>query len=146
MEAFIQVDSIVEVMPTFQGGGIDVFGRWVMAQLTFPEQVMDDYLKGYLSDASLSGKVMVTFIVEADGTIKHVNILSSPNKYFSREVERVILKSPPWTPGYQDGAAVPVRFVCPIQFIISHDSLEALRRQRSDTPLGGNFGSNFGSY
>ncbi len=127
---FMQVDSLAEVMPTFMGGNIVVFRNWLASQLKYPQQVFEDYSKGYLSDGALSGTVTAAFIIEGDGSIKEVNILSSPNHYFGRTVENLIRNSPPWTPGYQGGKAVRVRYIFPVEFRLPPGYIESLRRQR----------------
>ncbi len=75
----------------------------------------ESFFQAYISPnfrytESMLGKIATVhyeFVVGEDGKIKDVKILSSTDEAFSRELERVIRRSPRWTPATKDGKAVP---------------------------------------
>ena len=63
-----------------------------------------------------TGKVIVTFVIEKDGTISDINVIKSLNPSFDKEAVRVVQLMPKWIPGKQRGKAVRVRLTLPINF------------------------------
>lgn len=100
----------VEQMPGFNGGGIEKFRNWVQTNVVYPKE---------LSKMDVKGIVYVEFVVERDGSIGGVKILQSPHAGLSSEVEKVLKKSPKWTPGKQGNQAARVKFTLPVEFEIS---------------------------
>ncbi len=97
----------VENMPTFEGGNEGTFRNWVTAQLKYPKEAFE---KG------IQGRVIVSFIVEKDGTLSTIEADKSPDASLSAEAIRVVRTSPKWTPGTQRGQVVRVKFTLPIDF------------------------------
>ena len=97
-EAFVRVEQ----MPSFNGGTLETFRRWVMQNIQKPN--------------SVQGRVFVQFIIERDGSLTNVKVLQSPHTSLSNEALRVIKSSPKWTPGKQRGQAVRVSYTLPIDF------------------------------
>lgn len=64
----------------------------------------------------IQGKVICSFVVNADGTISHVKVLRGVESSLNREAVRVISSMPDWTPGRLDGHPVPVRVVRSVAF------------------------------
>lgn len=97
-----------EVMPTFDGGDVMNFHRWVMMQIRYPQEVLAD---------GIQGRVVAEYILEKDGSVSEVNIIRSPDKRLSAEVMRVFgMPTPEWTPAMQDGKPVRMKFTIPIDF------------------------------
>jgi periplasmic protein TonB len=96
-EAFL----IVEEMPRFMGGDINKFRQWVMKRAIYPEEAIENNIKG---------TVIITFIVEKDGSVSNVNIVRKVHPLLDEEALRVISSSPRWSPGLQRGQAVRVRY------------------------------------
>lgn len=97
-----------EKMPSFQGGDLEDFRRWVMTKVRFPQQMLD---KG------VYGRVLAIFVVDTDGSVSNVDILQTPDKAYSDEVIRVLMSSPKWEAGVTaDGKPVAVRLTLPIDF------------------------------
>jgi periplasmic protein TonB len=68
------------------------------------------------SNAGVSGKVYVQFVVGQDGAISKVDILKGLGFGCDEEAERVIKLMPRWAAGKQSGRAVAVKFTLPINF------------------------------
>jgi periplasmic protein TonB len=62
------------------------------------------------------GKVLVTFVIEKDGSITNGKILRSVDDDIDAEVLRVVNLSPKWNPGIVNGVPVRSQFTYPINF------------------------------
>ncbi len=67
-------------------------------------------------EAGIQGRVVASFVVEADGTVSSVRIIQSPDPILSREVVRVLAASPKWTHGSKGGEPVRVKYTLPVDF------------------------------
>ena len=100
---------VVDTPPQFNGGDIGEFRRWVQMNVKYPAEA---------PGKNIYGKVLVTFVIEKDGSVGNAEIFKSPDKSLADEVLRVIGKSPKWTPGKQRGEAVRVKFGMPVDFAV----------------------------
>lgn len=117
-----EVFLIVEQMPTFEGGDINTFRQWVQMRVQYPKE---------LQDAGVSGRVIVQFEVDTDGSIVNVRTVGTPDKRLSDQVVALVKKAPKWTPGKQRGQAVKVLMTFPIEFkmnTMSADQQQAMHR------------------
>ena len=96
-----------EEMPTFQGGDINVFRKWVQDNVKFPQIALEN---------GIQGTVTIAFVVERDGTLTVLEVLASPDRSLTDEAIRVLKKSPKWKPGKQRNQAVRVRYNLPVVF------------------------------
>ncbi len=103
-----QVD-VIEQMPTFWGGDLNKFGRWVGSMLRYPNTA---------AEYGISSKVVVTFVIDRDGTLGEIELKTPPGD-LANEVIRVLKLSPKWKPGKQDGIPAKVRFTLPVDFKLS---------------------------
>ena len=97
----------VETMPSFQGGDLLSFERWVNSMLRYPASAAEN---------GISGRVVLQFVIERDGSLTNIKVLVSPDNSLSEEAIRVLNLSPKWTPGKQCNQTVRVRFILPISF------------------------------
>lgn len=95
-----------EVMPDFVGGR-SALQRYLQKHLRFPAAALS---------AQVSGKVFVSFVVQADGSVGDVVVLKGLGYGTEEEAARVVRAMPNWTPGMQNHRSVPVRFTLPITF------------------------------
>jgi TonB family protein len=65
----------------------------------------------------IQGKVYITFIVEPDGSLSQVKMLTG-DKLLADEAIRVIKRMPEWIPGYKEGKKVRVKINMPVKFIV----------------------------
>ena len=97
---------ITEVSPEFPGG----------------QQALQDYLKANVNypaecrEAKIYGRVLVTFVVEKDGSIKNASVIKSVHPLLDAEARRVISAMPKWKPGLQNGTPVNVQYTVPVNF------------------------------
>ncbi len=99
-----------EIMPKFQEGSINDFRNWCVQNIKYPAEAHKE---------GIQGRVIVSFVVERDGTVSNVKVLRGVNKLLDDESVRVIASSPKWTPGMNQGK--PVRFTCnlPLDFTLT---------------------------
>ena len=109
-----KVFDVVEVMPEYPGG-INELLNYLTSSIKFPEKA-----KG------AKARVIVTFVVEKDGSVNNVNtvqfkaeneISEEGKNAIIEESERVVSNMSKWTPGKQSGENVAVNYTLPITFI-----------------------------
>ena len=97
-----------EIMPEFPGGE-NSFTKFIIDNIQFPKKPIK---KG------ISGMVYVQFVINKDGSISDVKILRSVNLEYDNEAIRLVKSMPRWHPGYEDGDAIRVAYVLPINFTL----------------------------
>lgn len=97
----------VDQVPTFEGGNLETFHDWVMSRVVYPDLAKEN---------GISGCVMVSLVVEKDGSLGDITILRSPDSSLSEEALRVINSSPKWTPGKIKNRPVRVKYILPVNF------------------------------
>ena len=97
----------VEQMPSFMGGDLMTVRKWAMKQVRYPQVAWEN---------NISGRVLLTFVIERDGSLTNIKILQTPDESLSNEAIRIMKLSPKWTPGMQRGQAVRVKYTLPIDF------------------------------
>lgn len=106
------VYEVVEKMPKFPGGGAELM-KYLSSNIKYPVEA---------HKAGIQGRVVVSFVVNKDGTVKDAKIVRSVDKSIDAEALRVISAMPKWQPGYQDGKAVSVRYMVPVTFRLTGES------------------------
>ncbi len=105
-----QVFYIVEDMPTFNGGDPAIeFRKYIAQNLRYPEIAAEN---------GISGRVIVQFAVNSTGKVVDAVVVAGVDPALDKEALRVVMASPPWTPGRQRGKAVKVLFTFPINFVL----------------------------
>ena len=99
----------VEKMPSFQGGDLIAFRNWVQGKLHYPQIAQEN---------GISGRVVLSFVIEKDGTLTNIEVLQAPDRSLSEEAVRVLETSPKWEPGMQSNKAVRVKYTLPVDFQI----------------------------
>ena len=79
----------VDQLPQFPGGMAKLM-KWRTTNLRYPETA---------KRAKVGGKVVVEFIVNADGSVSDVRLVKNSEAVFDREVLRVMGMMPKWEPG-----------------------------------------------
>lgn len=99
--------AMVEQKPKFNKGDANDFSRWVNQRLKYPEICVE---------TGVQGKVILSFVVGADGSVSNVKVLRSVDRALDQEAIRVVSSSPKWEPGMQRDRAVPVTYTFPVVF------------------------------
>ena len=98
--------QVVEQQPSFPGGREELF-----KYLTYNVKYPIDATKN-----KIEGRILVTFVVEHDGSISNVNVANSVYPSLDKESIRVVSGMPKWIPGKANGKTVRVKYTIPITF------------------------------
>lgn len=101
-----KVFDVVEQMPQFPGGDAALF-QYLSGHIKYPSIAEEN---------GVQGRVIVTFVVERDGSITDVKIMKSVDPSLDREAARVVKSMPRWIPGKQNGSSVRVKYTVPVTF------------------------------
>lgn len=105
-------DCMPETMPQFPGGQ-GVLMKYLAANIKYPTSAVK---------AKKQGRVIVTFIVQKDGSVTHAKIAKSIDPELDAEALRIVKGMPKWTPGTQNGKPVSVRYMVPVKFSLQKDA------------------------
>jgi periplasmic protein TonB len=94
----------VEVMPEYPGG-LKKFFEYIDTNYTFSKEAVQ---------AKVLGRMIVTFVVEADGSLSTIKVVRGVGYGSEAEIERLLLASPKWKPGMKKGNAVRVQYTLPV--------------------------------
>jgi protein TonB len=100
--------TIVELMPAFIGGEEALY-KWIGANIKYPIAARE---------TGIHGTVIVTFVVEKDGSITGTQVLRDIGGGCGEEATRVINLMPKWREGRQNNLPVRVQFNLPIKFTL----------------------------
>ena len=101
-----KVFDMVEQMPQFPGGDAALF-EYLSTHIKYPTIAEEN---------GVQGRVIVTFVVERDGSITDVKVFKSVDPSLDKEASRVVAGMPKWIPGKQNGSAVRVKYTVPVTF------------------------------
>ena len=99
----------VEVMPEFPGG-MQAMIEYLNTNIKYPKDAIKQ---------EVSGRVMVMFVVETDGSLSNVRVARKVFPSLDAEAVRVIKTMPKWKPGKEKGKPVRVNFTLPIVFSLN---------------------------
>lgn len=99
----------IAVYPEFPGG-MEAWARYIQRNLKYPSMAQQE---------GVGGKVYLSFVVEKDGSINDVIVISGIGYGCDEEAVRVIKKSPRWKPGMHNNLPVRVRYHIPISYTIT---------------------------
>lgn len=98
----------VEEEASFPGGDI-ALKEYIKRNLKYPELAREN---------NITGKVIISFAVEKDGSITNAEILREIGGGCGEEALRVVNSMPKWNPGKQAGRPVRSKFSMPVQFVL----------------------------
>lgn len=102
---------VAETMPSFQGGDLNTFRNWVQQNVKFPQIALEN---------GIQGRVVLSFVIEKDGSLTNIQVLQSPDRSLADEASRVLGKSPKWKPGKQRNQVVRVKYTLPVDFRVQN--------------------------
>ena len=101
-----KVFDVVEQMPSFPGGPSALM-EWLSNNVKYPVVAQEN---------GEQGRVVVSFVVERDGSITDVKVVRGVDPSLDKEASRVVRAMPRWIPGKQNGSAVRVKYNVPVAF------------------------------
>ena len=106
LESSDRVFDVVEQMPSFPGGSKKLM-EYLSEKTRYPKD---------LEETCIQGRVILTFVVEKDGSISDVKVVRSLDPLLDKEAVRVVSSMPKWIPGKQNGVALRVKYTIPVTF------------------------------
>ena len=91
-------------------GGNAALMKYIRETIRYPEVSID---------RNESGKVYLSFIVETDGKLSHINVERGVSPEIDQEAMRIFIKSPKWVPAVCNGNTVRSRYKIPINFSLN---------------------------
>lgn len=98
--------EFLEEMPEFPGGAGEMM-KWLGKNIKYPAIAQEN---------NIQGRVMVSFVVERDGSVSDVKVIRGVDPSLDKEAIRVVKAMPKWKPGMQTGKPVRARFNLPVTF------------------------------
>ena len=98
--------DFVNCPPSFPGGQQALLD-FLRENTKYPEQAEKD---------SIVGRVVISFVVETDGSITNTKVVRSVHPLLDAEALRVTNLMPKWEPGNQNGIPVRVKYNIPVIF------------------------------
>ena len=96
----------VEQLPMFRGGQTKLL-EYLSENVRYPDS---------LAETCVQGRVVVSFVVEKDGSISEPKIVRSVDPALDAEALRVVGNMPKWIPGKMNGFATRVKYTIPVIF------------------------------
>lgn len=97
---------IVEQLPEFPGG-MSAYVKWLTDNLKYPYAAQKQ---------KIEGRVVVSFVINRDGSLTDIKITKSANPLLDREALRVAHMMPKWKPGINNNKPCRTLFAVPIDF------------------------------
>jgi periplasmic protein TonB len=98
--------GIPDVEPCFPGGQT-ACAEFIDQHVVYPEAAKEE---------GLQGRVLVSFVVYCDGSVRDVTVIKSVSPELDQEALRIFSLMPPWTPGTIDGQTVQAKYTFPVSF------------------------------
>jgi len=99
-----KIYTSVEKVPEFPGG--------IQALMNYLKD--NNSLKG--TDKNINGRVILSFVVEINGTLTDIKVARGISTECDAEALRMLKLSPKWHPGIANGKSVRVAYMIPVQF------------------------------
>ena len=98
--------DVVENMPSYPGGK-DAMIAFLSANMRYPDAAKKN---------GIHGRVIVSFVVDKDGSITETKVVRSVDPALDQEALRLVNSMPKWKPGTAEGKPVRVRYSIPFNF------------------------------
>ena len=99
--------GLVDKRPVFTQGGDRGVMEFIQQHLVYPLRAQRK---------NIQGRVLVSFVIKADGTVSDINVDRSVHPLLDAEAVKLVKKMPKWIPGEKDGKAVDTKYVLPFTF------------------------------
>lgn len=95
--------------------------KWVYQYLKYPESAVKN---------GIQGRVMVDFIIEADGKVSCAKVVKSVSEELDAEALKVVAASPKWRPARVNGKKVRCSITIPVEFRLEKKSSFGINKRR----------------
>ncbi len=98
--------TVVQKIPEFPGGW-SAFMQWLTKNLKYPASAQKD---------KIQGMVVVSFIVNKDGSVADIKVSTSADPILDKEALRVLKMMPKWKPGMDRNKVCRTMIAVPVVF------------------------------
>lgn len=112
-ETVIEVQEEIIEFPDVEAGfpgGTAALQKWIVQNIQYPQTSIE---------MNEQGRVYLSFVVEADGSISNIAVERGVSSDLDKEAKRVVRSMPKWTPGEAKGKKARVRCRLPINFTLN---------------------------
>lgn len=102
-------DEYVQEEDAVFPGGMHNFHRFIADNIRMNAESLE---------RDVVSKVLTEFIVEKDGSISHIALLSKNSPELAAEIRRLLRSMPAWIPAMRNGTKIRFRFRLPIRIVI----------------------------
>lgn len=100
------VYTMVEQMPEFPGG-LEGLMEYLTTSVQYPKSAKAD---------TVQGKVLLRFVVNVLGEVQDITVVKSVRADLDQAAVDAVAAMPKWDPGRQEGKAVNVQYILPVNF------------------------------
>ena len=104
-----EMPSTIEINPQFPGGEAALLS-YLMEQLKYPTVAREN---------GIEGRVIVSFVVETDGSLSTIRVLRDIGGGCGEEAVRLVKGMPKWVPGQTNGRVVKKEYTLPVRFALN---------------------------
>lgn len=104
------VFTVVENEAEFPGG-VEAMNRFMAENIKYPTLA---------KQKNIEGKVIISFIVEKNGTLSDIRTIKDIGEGCGDEGVRIVKLMPKWKPAKQKGQPVRQQFLLPISFVLTN--------------------------
>ena len=101
----------MEALPQFPGGDKELI-NFIQKNLVYPKEA---------EEKRIEGRVIVSFVVEKDGSLIDIAILKGVDPALDAEALRVVKMMPKWKAGMQNGKLAGIKYTFPIRFKLNDE-------------------------
>jgi len=112
-ETVTEVEQEIIEFPDVEAGfpgGTAALQKWIVQNIQYPQTSIE---------MNEQGRVYLSFVVEADGSISNIAVERGVSSDLDKEAKRVVRSMPKWTPGEARGKKARVRCRLPINFTLN---------------------------
>ena len=102
----VKIFEQLEQMPSFPGGTAKLM-EFINENLHYPKEA---------EDCCIQGKVVVSFMIERDGSITEAKVFKGLDSLLDAEAIRIVESMPKWRPGKFCGEPVRIKYFIPVYF------------------------------
>ncbi len=119
--------TVVEIKPEFSDRGDKGLLEYISKNICYPKEAMEN---------NIQGRVIIQFVVKADGSIGEVKVLRGKSPELDAEAVRVVKTLPKFIPGRMNGKPVNVWYTIPVSFKLTGDDNNGKFASVSTVPSG----------
>lgn len=113
-----KIYDVVEQMPEFPGG-YEVMQEFIKRVMVYP---------AIAKKQGIQGRVVLTFVVEKDGSLTNIRVVKSVDPALDKEAVRIVKQMPHWIPGREHDYVLRVNYTIPVTFRLDKQPV----KQRKD--------------